>query len=197
MGGWMDVGKLAQLGCTVTHYILLATPPQKTEGSEDQPKPVSLNHNPSGIHLAIMCWIPNIMTTDVLTSHCPLFPTLVFRSSSKLQIITHQAVLCLSMLSINSLIGPPPPQSLLNPPSYYNWQSPVGCSPIFFFPACQFLTHTLSAILGPIVSQEMPRSVLFHSLCSQRSRAWPSQSCDRFSQTSSSVLQSPKTSPHP
>lgn len=84
MDGWMDVGKPAQLGCTVTHYILLATPPQKAEASKDQPKPVSLNHNPNGIHLAIMCWIPNIMITDVLTARCPPFPTLVSRSSSKL-----------------------------------------------------------------------------------------------------------------
>lgn len=74
MDGWMDVRKLAQLGCTVTHYILLATPPQKREGSKDQPKPVSLNHNSNGIHLAIMCWIPSIMITDVLTAHCPPFP---------------------------------------------------------------------------------------------------------------------------
>lgn len=44
---WTDVGETSQHGLMVTHYLLPAAPSQKTEGSEDQPKAVSLNHEGS------------------------------------------------------------------------------------------------------------------------------------------------------
>lgn len=69
----------------------------------------------------------------------------------------------------------------------------------FFFFFCMPISrpHSVSAILGPISSWEMLRSVLFHSLCTRSSRAWPSKSCGQFSQISSSLLQRDTLIPNP
>lgn len=99
----------SQYGRMGTRYILPATPPQKTEGSKNQPKPVSLNHDTDGVHPGSH----HVLDTQLTDNWCSDVYTIILspthRSSVSFPII-HQAMLPLplppAMLPINSIVSP-------------------------------------------------------------------------------------------
>lgn len=155
----MDAGwgrGASQHGWLVTRYLLPAALPQKTEGSKDQPKAVSLNHDTDGGHPGSHhTLITSALTFTLFSFPQPRVPLTLHELSHHAS--GHALLQPPAILSTNSSISP-----------YQNYYKPhtfiiivkaqLDAAPIpitfyfLFLSACQFLTHTVPGILGSISS---------------------------------------------